>query len=205
MKQFLFWFTFLHLIFSDRISFGSDQTPGPPQRRPLALVGGTIHPIAGDHLAGTLLFDQGRIVAIGNDLTLPPNTEVLDITGQHVYPGFFDAYTRLGLVEIDAVRATVDSRETGRINPNVLAQVAVNPGSELIPVARSNGVLLALAAPAGGLLSGQSAVLQLDGWTYEDLTLKPRAGLHVVWPYMTSRRDRNDPHRAELQNSQRDE
>ena len=75
--------------------------------------------------------------------------------------------------------------ETGNMNPNVRAEIAVNPDSELIPVARSNGVLLALTAPTGGLLSGKSAVLQLDGWTWEDLTVKSGAGMHISWPSMS--------------------
>ncbi|MFP6753356.1 MAG: amidohydrolase family protein, partial [Pirellulaceae bacterium] len=95
------------------------------------------------------------------------------------------AYTNLGLVEINSIRATRDEREAGNLNPNVRAEIAVNPDSELIPVARSNGVLLALTAPTGGLLSGKSAVLQLDGWTWEDLTVKSGAGMHISWPSMS--------------------
>src|SRR5690606_7440692 len=68
---------------------------------------------------------------------------------------------------------------------NVKAQVGINPDSELIPVTRANGVLLAVSAPAGGIISGQSVVLQLDGWTWEELTVKSPAGLHVNWPVMS--------------------
>ncbi|MCO6456106.1 MAG: amidohydrolase family protein [Pirellulaceae bacterium] len=164
----------------------SPEIPGAPQAGPIALVGGTVHPISGPAIErGTVLFDQGRIVAVGRNVALPAGTETIDVTGKHVYPGLFDPYTHLGLVEINAVRATVDQSETGRINPNARAQVAVNPDSELIPVARSGGVLLALTAPTGGLISGTSTVLQLDGWTWEDLTLRAAAGMHVAWPRMT--------------------
>jgi imidazolonepropionase-like amidohydrolase len=129
-----------------------------------------------------VLFDQGKIVAVGRDVAVPQSAERIDASGKHVYPGLFDAYTQLGLIEIDQVRATLDLSETGRLNPNVKAVVAVNPDSELIPVARASGVLTALTAPTGGLLSGISGVIVLDGWTWEEMALKPAAGMHLAWP-----------------------
>jgi imidazolonepropionase-like amidohydrolase len=164
----------------------SDEIPGAPQDHPIALIGGTVHTISGETIAGgTVLFDKGRITAVGLQVELPEGTEPVDVRGKHVYPGLFDAYTNLGLVEVNSIRATRDESETGNLNPNVRAEVAVNPDSELIPVARSNGVLLALTAPTGGILSGQSAVLQLDGWTWEDMTVRSGAGMHIRWPLMS--------------------
>lgn len=166
-------------------AFASPEIPGAPQAQPIALVGGTVHPISGPPISsGVVLFENGRIVRVGKNVDLPPGTRRIDVSGRHVYPALFDAYSNMGLVEINAVRATRDGEETGTINPNVKAQVAVNPDSELIPVTRSNGVLLCLTAPSGGLISGRSSVLQLDGWTYEDMTLLPDAGMHVDWPRM---------------------
>jgi imidazolonepropionase-like amidohydrolase len=110
---------------------------------------------------------------------------VIDLAGQHVYPGLLEPLSDLGLIEINSIRATIDSQETGQLNPNVRALVAVNPDSELIPVTRSNGILLALAAPAGGLISGRSAVIQLDGWTWEEMALKGDTALHIQWPSLT--------------------
>ncbi|MDP7206868.1 MAG: imidazolonepropionase, partial [Pirellulaceae bacterium] len=163
----------------------SDEIPGAPQDHPIALVGGTVHTVSGGTLkGGAVLFDKGRIIAVGGE-GFPEGTEQVDARGKHIYPGLFDAYTNLGLVEINSIRATRDESETGNLNPNVRAEIAVNPDSELIPVARSNGVLLALTAPTGGLLSGKSAVLQLDGWTWEDLTVKSGAGMHISWPSMS--------------------
>ena len=92
----------------------------------------------------------------------------------------------MGLIEIGAVNATDDRREIGNLNPNVKAQVAVNPDSEVIPVTRSNGVLLALTAPRGNLVAGKSAVIQLDGWTYEDMTVKAVAAMNITWPRVRS-------------------
>ena len=162
------------------------EIPGEHQSEPMALVGGTIHPVTGPDVEdGVLLFDRGRIVAIGPSGTeLPEGTRSIDVAGKHVYPGLIDAHTNLGLIEINAARATRDERETGRINPNVRAQVAINPDSELIPVARSGGILLALSVPKGPLLPGQSALVQLDGWTWEEMTLKAPVAVHLTWPRM---------------------
>jgi imidazolonepropionase-like amidohydrolase len=186
-------FCFLTLAISVSIlpaARAAPQIPGVAPPHPVALVGGTIHPVSGPAIAGgTLLMHQGKIVAVGTDVPLPNGTEQIDVAGRHVYPGLIAAYSSLGLSEIDAVRATIDQSETGSINPNVRAQVAFNPDSELIPVARSNGVLCALSAPRGGLISGTSAVMQLDGWTWEEMALRPAAGMHVEWPRYGGRQD----------------
>lgn len=168
------------------LALAHPQIPGPPQTRPIALVNAVLHPVSGPVLErGTLLFDQGRIVALGREVAIPEGAEVIDLAGQHVYPGLLEPLSDLGLIEINSIRATIDYQETGQLNPNVRAIVAVNPDSELIPVARSNGVLLALAAPTGGLMSGRSAVIQLDGWTWEDMALKADTALHIQWPSLT--------------------
>ena len=165
------------------------EIPGEPIDGPVAIVGGTLHPVDGATIEnGVLLFRNGRIVALGDQVQIPDDALRVEAAGQHIYPGLMDAFTDLGLVEINAVRASVDHSEAGELNPNVRAWVAVNPDSELIPVTRSNGVLLALTAPGGGLISGQSAVVQLDGWTWEDLTVRPAVGMHVNGHRLGSRR-----------------
>jgi len=164
----------------------SPEVPGDAAKHPIAIVGATVHPVSREPIENaTLLVRNGKIVAIDPKVRLPDGAISIDATGKHVYPGMFDAYTDMGLVEVNAVRASVDERETGSINPNVKSWVSVNPDSEIIPVTRSNGVLLALSAPNGGLISGQSAVLQLDGWTWEDLAVRTSVGLHVTWPRMS--------------------
>jgi len=160
----------------------SDAVPGAPQRGPIALVGGTVHPVSSPAIeGGTVLFEEGMITAVGRNVKLPNNVEKIDVKGKHVYPGLFDADTELGLVEIAAVRATVDFAETGQINPNVRAQAAFNPDSELIPVTRSGGVLTAVSAPLGGLIAGRGAVMRMDGWTWEQMTLLGDAAMYVNW------------------------
>ncbi|QDU75586.1 imidazolonepropionase [Bremerella volcania] len=158
----------------------SDQIPGAMPKGPVAIVGATIHPVSGPAIKqGVLVFEQGQITAIGEGIMVPKNAQIIKAAGKHVYPGLFEPYSRIGLTEISAVRASNDFRESGSLNPNVKAHVSVDPDGEIIPVTRSNGVLLTMTAPAGGIISGQSAVLQLDGWTYEDMTVQPRAGMIV--------------------------
>jgi imidazolonepropionase-like amidohydrolase len=148
-----------------------------------ALVGGTIHPVtAGPIENGTLVFDESGILGVGVDVAVPEGATHLDCQGMHVYPSFVAAYSQIGLVEISAVPATDDRAEMGTFNPNATAHKAFNPDSELIPVTRSNGVLLALAAPSGGLFSGQSSLMKLSGWTWEEMLLKPQVAMHVDWP-----------------------
>jgi len=168
----------------------SDTIPAPPQTKPIALKGATIHPVSGpDIAAGTIVFENGKITAIGADAAIPAGAEVIEATGKHVYPGLINAHTVLGLVEIGAVRATVDVVESGAINPNVLSITSVNPDSELIPVARSNGILTALSVPEGGIISGQSAVVRLEGWTPEEMTVRSPAAMHLRWPDLTIDRE----------------
>lgn len=181
MMRFLIFAVTLAVV--GRVALANPQIPGAPQKQPVAIINVTIHAVSGPVIEkGAIVFDGGKITAVGAEAAVPEGAEVIDAAGKHVYPALFDALTDLGLVEINSIRATIDSRESGEINPNVRALVAVNPDSELIPVTRSNGVLLALAAPYGGLISGKSAVIQLDGWTWEEMAVKPEVALHVTWP-----------------------
>ena len=164
--------------------------PPPPQRQAILITDATLHTVSGPVIAnGRMLIDKGRIAAIGSatEVAMPAGAQVIVMSGKHVYPGLIGANTTLGLVEVESVRGTIDSAETGAINPNSRALVAVNPDSELIPVARANGILAALSVPRGsatGLIAGTSALLQLDGWTWEEMGLIPEVALHVALPTM---------------------
>jgi len=178
-------------------------TPGTPQERPIAIVGATIHPVAGPVIpSGTIVFDHGRIVSLGAGAA-PAGADVVDGAGKHVYPGLIDAWTNLGLTEIDANRATRDYAEAAPIAPNVRADQAFQPESELTPVARSNGILLAHVTPRGGVLSGQSALMELDGWTNTDMTLRAPLGVVVNWPNLLVVRG-DDPRAEARQKDARD-
>jgi hypothetical protein len=184
--------TFVLAFWMCSFAIASDEIPAPPQKQPILLFGGDVYTASGEVIrGGQVLFENGKIVAVGDNLdgrASSASVQRIDCTGKRVYPGLFNANSEIGLIEIDAVRATRDQNEVGQINPNVRAEVGVNPDSELIPVARTNGILLSLTAPGGGLVSGASAVLQLDGWTWEDLTLKSGVGIHVQWPRMSPAR-----------------
>ena len=160
------------------------QIPAPAQERPIALVGGTLHTVSGGVIeGGTIVFDNGVITALGRDVEIPAGAERIDVTGRHIYPGLIDAYSMMGISEIGAFAQTVDVRELGDINPNARAAVAFNPESRHIGVARSNGVLVTVSSPGGGLIAGQASMMMLDGWTWEEMTLDPSVGLVVQWPW----------------------
>ncbi len=173
------------LIFAAQTTIASDPVPASKQKKPIALVGGIVHVVSGPTIpGGTVLFDKGKIVAVGAQVSIPADAEKIDVTGKHVYPGLIDANTPMGLTEIGSVRGTVDITETGTLNPNARAEVAVNPESELIPVARSAGITVTATTPGGGLIAGTSAAMLMDGWTGEEMTLKAPLGLVVNWPRM---------------------
>lgn len=159
------------------------QTPATSQEGPAALTGGTIYTVSQGVIEdGTILFEDGVITALGTDVDIPDGAEQIDVSGKQIYPGLVDAYSDMGLYEIGAVELTVDLNEEGSVNPNVRAQVAFNPESRHIGVARSSGVLTTVSTPSGGRISGLSAAMMLDGWTWEQMLLKPETGLIVNWP-----------------------
>lgn len=186
--------SFLFLLFAIT-AFASDEVPAPPQTVPVLLKNATIHPVSSPALAGAdILIANGKIQSVAPNLAAPADAAVVDATGKHIYPGLIAAASSIGLEEIGAVRATLDAAEAGDINPNARAEISVNPDSEIIPVTRSNGILVALAVPrTSGLLAGTSALIELDGWTWEQMTLKAPAGLHLKWPDTTIQFDPKFP------------
>ena len=159
------------------------QIPAPPQASPVALTGGKIHTIShGVIESGTVLFENGVITAVGTDIELPEGTEVVDVTGKQLWPGLIDAYSQMGIYEIGAVNLTVDVNEQGSVNPNVMVERAFNPASRHIGVARSAGIVVSVTTPGGGLVSGQSAAMLMDGWAWDRMTLQAGVGMIVNWP-----------------------
>ncbi|MGY8780217.1 MAG: amidohydrolase family protein [Fidelibacterota bacterium] len=173
----------LTILFTSFV-LANDQIPAPPQKHPILLKNGIIHTVSNGVINGSILFEKGKITHIGEYIAPPAGAEVIDLEGRHVYPGFIAAISGIGLVEISAVDVTNDHSERGDFNPNVRTNVAYNPDSEIIPTTRSNGVLIANVAPSSGLVSGQSSIMMMDGWTWEDATLTHPSGLHVNWPGM---------------------
>ena len=187
-----------YILFVFSLLLASDQMPGPKQSKPILLKGGTLHPITSSSIISDIIFKDGKISKIGKNL-LSNKAEVIDVTGLHIYPGFISASTTLGLVEINAVRASEDHSEVGKYNPNVHVERAYNPDSELIPITRSNGVLSIHLIPKSGRISGTSAVMRLDGWTWEDCIVQSPTGIHINWPWMTIAKHRWEKRSAEKQ------
>jgi imidazolonepropionase-like amidohydrolase len=131
---------------------------------------------------GTVVISNGRIVAVGAGVSVPAGAKVIDATGLSVYPGMIDSGTQVGLTEIASVAGSVDTGEIGDNNANIRVEVAIHPDSTHIPVARVNGITTVLTAPGGGLIAGQSALINLDGWTPREMVLKSPVAMHVRWP-----------------------
>ncbi|MEZ5490169.1 MAG: amidohydrolase family protein [Gammaproteobacteria bacterium] len=164
--------------------------PAADQSEPIAVVGAIIHvgdgTIIGD---GVITFDDGIITSVGQaaDRINLAGHRIIDLQGQHVYPGFVLPNTVLGLEEVGSVRATQDVVEEGDINASVRSAIAYNTDSEFIPTQRFNGILTAQITPEGGLVSGYSSVMKLDGWNWEDALLQEDDGLHLRWPSLRIR------------------
>lgn len=164
----------------------SAASPAVAQDRgSLVIRGATVHTLSGAPIAnGTVVIQNGRIAAVGASVPVPAGARVIDASGLQVYPGMFDASTRLGLTEIGAVDVTSDISELGEFNPHLLAATAVHPASEHVPVARANGITHAVASPsarAGGI-GGQATLINLDGWTIEEMQVAPSVGFVLSWP-----------------------
>jgi imidazolonepropionase-like amidohydrolase len=145
---------------------------------------------------GTLLIRDGKIAAIGTDVIIPTDSEVIDGKGLQVFPGLFDPVTQLGLSEIGAVRATVDTTETGEFNPDLVAATAVLPSSAHIPVIRAAGITEVLAVPASGgfdsgnptnLVGGQASAIYLAGWTMDEMAFRKNVAMVIDWPGIETR------------------
>jgi len=164
-------------------SLAHDMIPGKAQSQPILIQGATLHTVANGTLSNTdILLVDGNIAAIGKGLTLPPHVQVIDAQSKHIYPGLISTASQLGLREIEAVKATVDINEVGEDNPHLLAHVAFNPDSEIIPTIRANGITHVQVTPGGDLFGGQSSLLNLDAWNIEDGMVKSGLGVHLFWP-----------------------
>lgn len=147
--------------------------------------GATVHTMAGRDIEnGSVLIRDGKIVGVGKNLAAPKDAKVIEAKGLQVWPGMIDAGTEIGLVEVNAVRETEDMNEIGRFNPQLVALTAVNPSSEHIPVTRVNGITTVATMPQGQLISGQVSLIHLDGWTADEMGIKPKAALHMRMPFI---------------------
>ncbi len=164
-------------------------TPAPAQQGKIYLTHATIHTGDGKVLNdATIGFENGKITFLEQSPSFKTDEnmgKVIDCTGKHIYPGLIAAHTRMGIDEIEAVRATNDYAEVGGFNPDSRALIAYNTDSRVTPTVRSNGVLYTEVAPVGGWISGTTAVVQLDAWNWEDAFVK-EDGINMNWPNISA-------------------
>ncbi len=173
-------------LFTSVDVLAQNPSPGRTQQRPIALLGGTIHTATGRVIQnGLLTFANGLITNVTDAATVRLDTSqvtVINVAGKHIYPGLISPASLVGMQEIASVRATVDSREIGVLNPNVRSLIAYDSDSEIIPTIRNNGILITQAMPMGGTVSGSSSIMHADGWNWEDAVLRKDDGLWLNWP-----------------------
>lgn len=175
------------LILNLSIGLSQVPTPLPQNNKTILLLNGLTHIGNGETVNKSAIgIKNGKIEFVKNALTYTVKKSewdtIIDVKGKQVYPGFIAANSTIGLTEIDAVRATNDFKETGLINPNVRSLIAYNTDSKVLYTIRTNGVLLCQPTPRGGLISGTSSVMNMDGWNWEDAVLKIDDGIHINWP-----------------------
>src|ERR1700738_341889 len=180
------------LILVTAFLFPALLTAQQPTPKAYALVHARIFTLAGAPIEnGTLIIRDGKIAAVGGQVEVPPDAQVINAEGLQIYPGMFDPITQMGLREIGAVSSTVDTTESGNYNPDVVALTAISPSSEHIPVTRVAGITEVLAVPASGgmdsfgpngVIGGQASAIYLAGWTVDDMQLKRSVAMVVNWP-----------------------
>jgi imidazolonepropionase-like amidohydrolase len=179
----------LSILYS-QFSIGQEDvpTPAPKQTERICLKGGTVHVGDGKVIENAyVLFENGKITEVFSASNIKTDAtlgKVIDVTGKQIYPGVISLNSILGMVEIEAARATDDVSEVGSSNADARAIISYNTDSRVTPTVRSNGVLYSQIVPQGGKLSGTSAVVQLDAWNWEDAAVKAEDGVFISWPGM---------------------
>ena len=163
----------------------AQQTPASEQSEAVTIVGATAHLGNGEIIENSLIiFEEGKITQVmdATATKMQYRGRIIEAEGKHVYPGFIAPNATLGLVEIDAVRATDDEDEIGSMLPHIRSLIAYNAESKLVESMRPNGVLMGQIVPRGGTISGTSSIVQFDAWNWEDAVIKQDDGLHINWP-----------------------
>lgn len=187
MKKHIYIYTLCLTVLFSSFSY-AQQTPAPKQSQAISIVGATAHIGNGQVIENaTIVFENGKIIRVGTSATTQTAGKVIDAKGKHVYPGFIAPNSTLGLVEVDAVRATQDQNETGSFNPHIRSLIAYNAESKVVESCRPNGILTAQITPRSGRVSGTSSIVQLDAWNWEDAAVKVDDGIHLNWPNNFSR------------------
>src|ERR1051326_5161792 len=155
-----------------------------PARGTFAIRNARVVTVSGPEIEnGTVVIRDGKIEAVGANVSIPSGAQMIDARGLSVYPGMIDAGTNMGLVEVpQGANGTVDTSEVGELNPNAKAIVAVNPYSAHIAVTRVEGITNTLTAPTGGLISGQAALINLLGTSPKEMAVVPQLALVINYP-----------------------
>lgn len=178
------------VLLGTNVLMAQAPVPAKAQDKKIVLTGGVAHLGNGKVIQNAVIgFDKGKLTLVAEASSNPnlAGYEEIKITGKHVYPGLILPNTQLGLMEVSSIRAMSDFNEHGEMNPNVRAVVAYNTDSEYIPTMRYNGILLAEATPTGGVISGSSAVMEMEGWNWEDATHTADVAIHLNWPAKVKR------------------
>ena len=175
---------FVTPVFAQQIGYPTAQEGVVPPRGVFAIRNARIITVSGPDIEnGTVVIRDGKIEAVGANVTVPTGAQTIDGNGLSVYPGMIDAGTNMGLVEVpQGANGTVDTSEVGELNPNAKAIVAVNPHSAHIAVTRVEGITNALTAPTGGLISGQAALINLLGTAPKEMAVVPQVALVINYP-----------------------
>ncbi|NBC66902.1 MAG: amidohydrolase family protein [Bacteroidetes bacterium] len=159
------------------------QITEKPEFGKFAITNATIHTVTNGTIEGGVVLIEGHtITMVGENARIPTDYKVIDASGKHLYPGFFDANTRLGLEEVGSIDLTRDFNEVGDFNPHMMAFTAVNPNSVAIPVTRVNGITNVVSIPSSVVIAGKAVLLDLWGYTPDDMAMEQSAGLHIEWP-----------------------
>lgn len=189
MKKLIY--TLLMALFMLNTTWAQTPVPAKAQSKPIALTGGMAHLGNGKVIQNSIItFDKGKLTTVADATTVKLDLtghEVINISGKHVYPGFILPNSQIGLQEVSSIRAMNDYTERGEINPNVRALISYNTDTEYTASFRFNGVLLAEATPVGGLISGSSSMMEMEGWNWEDAAHTVDVGIHMNWPPMMRR------------------
>lgn len=149
-----------------------------------AIIGARIVTVSGDVIEnGIVVIQNGKISAVGTNVSIPAGAEKIDGKGLSVYPGMIDAATTLGLAEIPlGANGTVDVAEIGEMNANAKAITGINPHSSHVNVTRVNGITTVLSMPTGGTIAGQAAIITLWGSTQAEMAVVPTFALVINFP-----------------------